>query len=244
MSSDLFRYSPPPPADESDESTYISDEEDDESDDMFDAMQKRNVEHTEMKEQMYQDKLADLKRQLNRLNEGNLPEWTKKLRRLDSMYRERLRFNEIIRDLEIEMVEKEVDRERKSALREFEEQKVYLKDQLVAELEEKLKMIETERHNMELTGDSMELKPITTRKLRRRANEPSGKIFLIQSLGFESHSFHENIYQSFPHSLTQPMKVRYKQILLLNIISVANILQIHDFKDILARDCTLQCLAF
>ena len=58
---------------------------------------------------------------------------------------------------------------------EFEDQKVYLKDQLIAELEEKQKLIEAERHNMELTGDSMEMKPITTRKLRRRANEPSGK---------------------------------------------------------------------
>merc|ERR1711976_354639 len=59
------------------------------------------------------------------------------------------------------------------AFREFEEQKVYLREQLIAELEEKQKMIEAERHNMELTGDSMEMKPITTRKLRRRANEPS-----------------------------------------------------------------------
>ena len=57
--------------------------------------------------------------------------------------------------------------------------KVYLKDQLIAELEEKQKLIETERHNMELTGDSMELKPITTRKLRRRANEPSGTYLLL-----------------------------------------------------------------
>ena len=57
---------------------------------------------------------------------------------------------------------------------EFEDQKVYLKDQLIAELEEKQKLIEAERHNMELTGDSMEMKPITTRKLRRRANESSG----------------------------------------------------------------------
>ena len=30
-----------------------------------------------------------------------------------------------------------------------------------------------ERTTMELTGDSMELKPINTRKLRRRGNEPT-----------------------------------------------------------------------
>ena len=59
-------------------------------------------------------------------------------------------------------------------IREFEDHKIYLRDHLISELEEKQKMIETERHNMELTGDSFELKPISTRKLRRRANEPSG----------------------------------------------------------------------
>merc|ERR1711874_534178 len=127
-----------------------------------------------MKEQMYQDKLADLKRQLTKLNDESLPEYQKKLRRLDKMYEERLRFNEVIKDLEVEMVEKEFICEKKSAFREFEDQKVYLKDQLIAELEEKQKLIEAERHNMELTGDSMEMKPITTRKLRSRANEPSG----------------------------------------------------------------------
>ena len=53
---------------------------------------------------------------------------------------------------------------------------------MIAELEEKQKLIEAERHNMELTGDSMEMKPITTRKLRRRANEPSGKYNIDNSL--------------------------------------------------------------
>ena len=103
---------------------------------------------------------------------------------MDTAFRERSRYNEVVRDLEIEMVEQDFIREKKSAFREFEDQKVYLKDQLIAELEEKQKIIETERHNMELTGDSMELKPIATRKLRRRANEPSGKelfkTFIIQ----------------------------------------------------------------
>ena len=41
------------------------------------------------------------------------------------------------------------------------------------QLEDKQRMIENERTSMELTGDSMELKPVITRKLRRRANEPT-----------------------------------------------------------------------
>ena len=62
-----------------------------------------------------------------------------------------------------------------------------LRNFLQYEDSEKQKLIEAERHNMELTGDSMEMKPITTRKLRRRANEPSGKYNIDNSLRFHIH---------------------------------------------------------
>ena len=42
------------------------------------------------------------------------------------------------------------------------------------ELEEKQRMIKQERHLAELAGDSMEMKLILTRKLRRRANDLAG----------------------------------------------------------------------
>ena len=130
-------------------------------------------EFTEMKEQMYQVKLSHLKRQLELLNEGKLPEYIRKFRRLETTYRERMRISEVIHELEKDMVEQDFINEKRSAAREFEEQKVFLRDQLISELEDKQRMIETERHNMELTGDSTELKPINTRKLRRRPNEGS-----------------------------------------------------------------------
>merc|ERR1719367_1704287 len=130
-------------------------------------------EFTEMKEQMYQVKLSHLKRQLELLNEGKLPEYIRRFRRLETTYRERMRISEVIYDLEVDMVEQDYINEKRSAAREFEEQKVSLRDQLISELEDKQRMIETERHNMELTGDSMELKPIITRKLRTRPNERS-----------------------------------------------------------------------
>ena len=174
---DYNRFSPHGHLDDSEDSNEFSEVEDYDSDlseNGHGSSHRPRAEFTEMKEQMYQDKLADLKHQLSKLNDGSLSEWQKKLNKLDKLYKERLRYNEAVRDLEVEMVEQDFIREKKSAFREFEDQKVYLKDQLIAELEEKQKLIETERHNMELTGDSMELKPITTRKLRRRANEPSG----------------------------------------------------------------------
>lgn len=195
---DLFRFSPTAP-DSGEENSDLdnlmlghelaSNEDDLSSDEMMGlvnnscleghtfAEEQRNEhsrqEYTEMKEQMYQVKLAHLKKQLEQLNEGKLPEYTKKLRRLEGTYRERMRISEVIHDLEVDMVEQDYINEKRSAAREFEEQKVFLRDQLISELEEKQRMIETERHNMELTGDSMELKPINTRKLRRRPNEGS-----------------------------------------------------------------------
>lgn len=133
----------------------------------------QNVEYTEIKEQMYQDKLSHLKKQLQQLTDGTHPEWLKRVKKLDSSYRERMRINTVVRELELEMAEQDYINEKKASAREFEDKKVYLREQLINELEAKQKMIETERHSMELTGDSMELKHIPARKLRRRANEPA-----------------------------------------------------------------------
>ena len=44
---------------------------------------------------MYQHKLADFKTQLSQLTDGTLPEYQKKLRKIELMKKERLRVNDI-----------------------------------------------------------------------------------------------------------------------------------------------------
>uniref|UniRef100_A0A8B9HM73 SDS3 homolog, SIN3A corepressor complex component n=1 Tax=Astyanax mexicanus TaxID=7994 RepID=A0A8B9HM73_ASTMX len=129
-------------------------------------------DYVEIKEQMYQDKLASLKRQLQQLQEGTLQEYQKRMKKLDQQYKERLRNADLFLQLETEQVERNYIKEKKAAVKEFDDKKVELKENLIAELEEKKKMIENEKLTMELTGDSMEVKPIMTRKLRRRPNDP------------------------------------------------------------------------
>ncbi|XP_007426839.2 sin3 histone deacetylase corepressor complex component SDS3, partial [Python bivittatus] len=129
-------------------------------------------DYVEMKEQMYQDKLASLKKQLQQLQEGTLQEYQKRMKKLDQQYKERIRNAELFLQLETEQVERNYIKEKKAAVKEFEDKKIELKENLIAELEEKKKMIESEKLTMELTGDSMEVKPIMTRKLRRRPNDP------------------------------------------------------------------------
>uniref|UniRef100_A0A3Q1BL05 Sin3 histone deacetylase corepressor complex component SDS3 n=1 Tax=Amphiprion ocellaris TaxID=80972 RepID=A0A3Q1BL05_AMPOC len=129
-------------------------------------------DYVEIKEQMYQEKLASLKRQLQQLQEGTLQEYQKRMKKLDQQYKERLRNADLFLQLETEQVERNYIKEKKAAVKEFDDKKVELKENLIAELEEKKKMIENEKLTMELTGDSMEVKPIMTRKLRRRPNDP------------------------------------------------------------------------
>lgn len=65
--------------------------------------------------------------------------------------------NIIYRDYLTEWVERDYILEKKAAAKEFEEKKIDLKENLLTDMEEKRKMIESDRHTMELTGDSMEV---------------------------------------------------------------------------------------
>lgn len=121
---------------------------------------------------MYQDKLANLKKQLDQLKNDIHPEYLRRFRKLELQFKERMRLNEVHRDFSIECAERDFINEKKAALKEFEEKRADLKENLIADFEEKRKIIEAERHSMELTGDSTETKPTVTRKLRRRPNEP------------------------------------------------------------------------
>lgn len=121
---------------------------------------------------MYQDKLANLKRQLEELETNQHPEYLRRLKKLEFQCHERLCLNDIQRNYLTECVERDYILEKKAASKEYEEKKADLKENLLSDFDEKRKLIETERHTMELMGDCMEVKPTITRKLRRRPNEP------------------------------------------------------------------------
>ncbi|BES90288.1 Sin3 histone deacetylase corepressor complex component [Nesidiocoris tenuis] len=145
----------------------------------------------DLKEQIYQEKLSHLKSQLQQLSDGSLPEYIKKVRKLEQSYKERLRITAIWREHAIDLAEKDYIAEKKAATKEYEEKKIEMKENLIQDMEEKRKNIEAERLSMELGGDSNETKPAMTRKLRRRPNDPPpvpekrrGKISSLPSVSF------------------------------------------------------------
>jgi Sin3 histone deacetylase corepressor complex component SDS3 len=129
-------------------------------------------EYTEIKEQMYQDKLANLKDQLKQLDSHIHPEYVRRVKKVEHAYHERIILNEAFLCFETDRIDKEYITEKHAVGIEFDDRKIELKENLLAELDEKKRMIEMERTSVELTSDAVEPKPITTRKLRRRPNDP------------------------------------------------------------------------
>lgn len=128
--------------------------------------------YTELREQMYLDKLNNLREQLYQLDAGVHPEFIRQLKRVEMQRQDRMLLNEAFQFYETERVEREYVNEKKAALREFEDRKIELRESLILELEDRRRMIENERSSMELLSDCADPKPVTTRKLRRRPNEP------------------------------------------------------------------------
>jgi len=135
-------------------------------------VEKKDEEFTGIKEQMYQDKLSQFRKQLQQLKDGSLAVYMKKVKKLNQQYNERIVQNTISVESEVKLIEEQYVQEKAAAAKEFEEKKVDMNCTLIQELEIKKQVIESERSVMELTGDTMVVKPVTTRKLRRRPNDP------------------------------------------------------------------------
>uniref|UniRef100_A0A182JAC4 Sin3 histone deacetylase corepressor complex component SDS3 n=1 Tax=Anopheles atroparvus TaxID=41427 RepID=A0A182JAC4_ANOAO len=129
-------------------------------------------ERMEIKEQMYQDKLANLMHQLDLLNQRKHPDYLRRVEKLQQEMEDRLLLNELHRDYMLACAERDCALEIEAAEKEYEEKKAELKENLISDLEDRKKMIEHEFATMELSGDSIDVKPTVTRKLRRRPNEP------------------------------------------------------------------------
>ncbi|NXW23244.1 SDS3 deacetylase, partial [Circaetus pectoralis] len=117
----------------------------------------------EMKEQMYQDKLASLKRQLQQLQEGTLQEYQKRMKKLDQQYKERIR-NAGKLNLELVFTDSSFSLDAGS------HHKKKKKSNFLYEREKIIFLVPSLQ--LHYSTDSMEVKPIMTRKLRRRPNDP------------------------------------------------------------------------
>jgi len=130
------------------------------------------TEVVKQEEELFQEKIASLKRQLQQVVDGSHSEYQKRLKKIELAHQERCLLNEVWRQCEMDRVKGECEAERRAATKELQEKTIELKESLLSEYEEKRRQVEVERNTIELTGDTLEVKSVTTRKLRRRPNDP------------------------------------------------------------------------
>lgn len=124
----------------------------------------------EIKEQIYRDQLAALRDQLDQLESECHPEFAKGLEKVKQTFDERRFFIQACFEWQQQRIMTDYANEEKAAMKEFNEQRDELKSTLISDLEEKKKLFEAD--TLELSFDTTEPKPTTTRKLRRRPNDP------------------------------------------------------------------------
>ncbi|NWT32201.1 SDS3 deacetylase, partial [Cardinalis cardinalis] len=118
---------------------------------------------------MYQDKLASLKRQLQQLQEGTLQEYQKRMKKLDQQYKERIRNAALA--LNSDLVGENLGS--LSALPCWKLAHTHTHKKKSNLLNGRGKIIfPVLSLQLHFSADSMEVKPIMTRKLRRRPNDP------------------------------------------------------------------------
>lgn len=125
----------------------------------------------EISRQIYRDKLNELNNQLIQLENETHPKFLRGLTKLEMEFQERNQFIRSCFELQQALIITDFENEEKSANQEYEYRKTELKDNLITELEEKRKLIDADISD--LIFDLSDPKPLTTRKLRRRPNDPA-----------------------------------------------------------------------
>jgi Sin3 histone deacetylase corepressor complex component SDS3 len=120
----------------------------------------------------YSERLAMLQGQLDRLEEGRDSEYLRQCSDLENLRDQRIFMAETWLLCEIERIQKDYEREMEQAQEEFEAKKQELKECLSQDILDKQRNAEADRTGLDLAVELIDTKPMTTRKLRRRLNEP------------------------------------------------------------------------
>ncbi|XP_065889685.1 sin3 histone deacetylase corepressor complex component SDS3-like [Dysidea avara] len=118
------------------------------------------------------EKIKALKQQLVALEQGTHSQYLSELEQQATSKRHRIFIAECFKQYETLCAQSEYETECEAAQEEFKVKEAELKECLIADLLDKRRHAELEKNTMEVGGDVLEPKPVSTRKLRRRANDP------------------------------------------------------------------------
>lgn len=119
----------------------------------LDEMTNLEKQFTDLKDQLYKERLSQVDAKLQEVMSGKSPEYLEPLANLQENMQIRTKVAGIYRELCLESVKNKYDCETQAALQHWESEKLLLFDTVQSELEEKIRRLEEDRHSIDITSE-------------------------------------------------------------------------------------------
>ncbi|KAL2081799.1 hypothetical protein ACEWY4_021617 [Coilia grayii] len=119
----------------------------------LDEMTNLEKQFTNLKDQLYKERLSQVDLKLQEVIAGNAPEYLEPLATLQENMQIRTKVAGIYRELCLESVRNKYDCEMQAASQHWESEKLLLFDTVQSELEEKIRRLEEDRHSIDITSE-------------------------------------------------------------------------------------------
>ncbi|KAJ8288995.1 hypothetical protein COCON_G00016540 [Conger conger] len=119
----------------------------------LDEMTNLEKQFTDLKDQLYKERLNQVDAKLQEVIAGKAPEYLEPLANLQENMQIRTKVAGIYRELCLESVKNKYDCEIQAAFQHWESEKLLLFDTVQSELEEKIRRLEEDRHSIDITSD-------------------------------------------------------------------------------------------
>ncbi|RXN27343.1 breast cancer metastasis-suppressor 1 [Labeo rohita] len=119
----------------------------------IDEMTNLEKQFTDLKDQLYKERLSQVDAKLQEVMSGKAPEYLEPLANLQENMQIRTKVAGIYRELCLESVKNKYDCETQAAFQHWESEKLLLFDTVQSELEEKIRRLEEDRHSIDITSE-------------------------------------------------------------------------------------------
>ncbi|XP_041070824.1 breast cancer metastasis-suppressor 1-like protein-A isoform X4 [Carcharodon carcharias] len=119
----------------------------------LDEMSNLEKQFTDLKEQLYRERLSQVEAKLEEVIAGKAPEYLEPLAALQENMQIRTKVAGIYRELCLKTVKNQYECEVQAAFQHWESEKLLLYDTLQSELEERIRRLEEDRHSIDITSE-------------------------------------------------------------------------------------------
>ncbi|XP_028838006.1 breast cancer metastasis-suppressor 1-like protein-A [Denticeps clupeoides] len=120
----------------------------------IDEMSNLEKQFTDLKDQLYKERLSQVEAKLQEVIAGKAPEYLEPLAALQENMQIRTKVAGIYRELCLDSVKNKYECETQAAFQHWESEKLLLFDTVQSELEEKIRRLEEDRHSIDITSGS------------------------------------------------------------------------------------------